>query len=346
MKISLKKHSTKYIKTMKKKNKDLRTGLFALIAVMIVIFIIGLILNKPEPMIIQGEADATEVRISGKVPGRIFQFMAEEGKQVHKGDTLVIIESPELNAKLEQATAAENAAQAQNKKAIKGARKELILGAFEMYQKSIVGVDITKKSFERVQKLYDKGVVPAQKRDEAEAQYKAAVATSNAAKSQYDMALNGAENEDKEAALALVDRAKGAVNEVKSYMKETTLTAPIDGEISEVFPKSGELVGTGAPIMSILDLNDIWFTFNVREDLLGDLKMEKTFKIKIPALKNQEVEVKVNYIKALASYATWKATKTSGQFDVKTFEVRAIPTSKIADLRPGMTAIFDVFEKQ
>ena len=327
---------------MKKKNNDLRTGLFALIAVMIVIFIIGIIVNKPEPMIIQGEADASEVRVSGKIPGRIQQFLAEEGTQVHAGDTLVIIESPELTAKLEQANAAENAAQAQNKKAIKGARKELILGAFEMYQKSLVGVDITKKSLDRVQKLYDKGVVPAQKRDEVEAQYKAAVATSNAAKSQYDMAVNGAESEDKEAAMALVDRAKGAVNEVKSYMKETTLIAPIDGEICEVFPKQGELVGTGAPIMSILDLNNIWFTFNVREDLLGDLKMGKTFKVKIPALTNQEVEVKVNFIKALASYATWKATKTSGQFDVKTFEVRAVPTKKVVDLRPGMTALFDL----
>ena len=326
---------------MKKRNQDLRTGLIALIVVTIIIFIIGLIVNRPEPIIIQGEADASEIRISGKVPGRIKQFLAEEGSQVKAGDTLVIIDSPELSAKLEQANAAENAAQAQNKKAIKGARKEMILGAYEMWQKAQVGVDISKKSYDRVQKLFDKGVVTAQKRDEAEAQYKAAVATSSAAKSQYDMALNGAESEDKEAALALVDRAKGAVNEVKSYLKEITLVSPINGEVTEVFPKRGELVGTGAPIMSIVDLNDIWFTFNVREDLLGDLKMGKTFKVKIPALNNQVAEVKVTYIKALASYATWKATKTSGQFDVKTFEVRARPTTKVADLRPGMTAIFE-----
>lgn len=326
---------------MKKKNQDLRTGLIALIVVIFLIFIIGLIVNRPEPIIIQGEADASEVRISGKVPGRIKQFLVEEGKQVKAGDTLVIIDSPELNAKLEQANAAENSAQAQNKKAIKGARKEMILGAFEMWQKAQVGVDIAKKSYDRVQRLFDKSVIPAQKRDEAEAQYKSAVATSSAAKSQYDMAINGAESEDKETALALVDRARGAVNEVKSYLKEITLTSPIDGEITEVFPKRGELVGTGAPIMSIVDLNDIWFTFNVREDLLKDLKMGRTFNIKVPALNNQIVEVKVNYIKALASYATWKATKTSGQFDVKTFEVRARPTAKVADLRPGMTALFE-----
>jgi len=326
---------------MKKRNQDLRTGLIALIAVIIIIFIIGLIVNKPEPVIIQGEADASEVRVSGKVPGRINRFLAEEGTRVKAGDTLVIIDSPELTAKLEQANAAENAAQAQNKKALKGVRKEMILGAYEMWQKAQAGVDIAKKSYDRVQHLFDKGVVPAQKRDEAEAQYKAAVATSNAAKSQYTMAMNGAENEDKEAALAMVNRAKGAVNEVKSYMKETTLLSPINGEITEVFPKCGELIGTGAPIMSIVDLSDIWFTFNIREDLLLDLRMGKTFKVKVPALGNRLVDVKVNYIRALASYATWKATKTTGQFDVKTFEVRARPIAKVTDLRPGMTALFE-----
>lgn len=326
---------------MKKQNKELRVGLMGLIIVIILVFIIGIYVYKPEPVILQGEAVASEVRISGKVPGRIKAFMAEEGSSIQAGDTLVIIDSPELNAKLDQATSAEDAALAQNKKANKGARKELILGAYEMWQKSLVGVDITKKSFDRVQRLYDKGVLPAQKRDEAEAQYKAAAATANAAKSQYDMALNGAELEDKEAALALVGRAKGAVKEVESYLQETTLTSPIDGEISEIYPKRGELVGTGAPIMTIVDMNDIWFSFNVREDLLGSMKVGSTFKVKIPALNNQEVEVKISYVKALASYATWKATKTSGQFDVKTFEVRARPTQKVADLRPGMTALVE-----
>lgn len=325
----------------KNKNKDLRMGLIALIVVAIIIFIIGWIINKPEPILIQGELDATEVRISGKVPGRIDRFKVEVGSQVKAGDTLVVIYSPELAAKMEQAQAAENAASAQNQKANKGARKEVILGAYEMWQKAKVGLDIAKLSFDRVQRLYEKGAVPAQKRDEAEAQYKAALATANGAKSQYDMAMNGAEFEDKEAAMALVDRARGAVNEVKSYLSETILVSPIDGEIAEVYPKRGELVGTGAPIMSVVDLNDVWFTFSVREDLLGNLKMGKVFKVKVPALENQVIEVKVNYIKALASYATWKATKVNGQFDVKTFEIHARPIRKVADLRPGMTAIFE-----
>ncbi len=326
---------------MKASNKDLRIGLIGLIIVVVLIFIIGLYVYKPEKEIIQGEAVASEVRISGKVPGRIQQFLVEEGSQIHAGDTVVVIYSPELNAKLEQATAAEDAAMAQNQKAIKGARKEQIAGAYEMWQKAKVGVDITKKSFDRIQRLYDKGVISAQKRDEVEAQYKAAVATAAAAKSQYDMAIDGAQKEDKDAALALVNRAKGAVKEVESYMQETTLTSPINGEISEIFPKQGELVGTGAPIMSIVDLNDIWFTFNVREDLLGNMKKGSTFEVKIPALNNEIVEVKVNYIKALASYATWRATKNTGEFDMKTFEVRARPVKKIENLRPGMTALIE-----
>lgn len=329
------------MKQISEKNRSLRIALFSTIAVVIVLFIIGLYIYKPEPVVIQGEAEASEIRISGMVPGRIKQFMAEEGMQVKAGDTLVILDSPQLNAKLDQASAAENAAMAQDRKARKGARQEQILGAYEMWQKAEIGVDIAKKSYDRVQRLFDKGVIPAQKRDEAEAQYRAAVATSNAAKSQYDMAMNGADAEDKDAALAMVNRAKGAVEEVESYLNETILIAPIDGEISEVFPKTGELVGTGAPIMNLVNLENIWFTFNVREDMLGDMKMGSVFSVKIPALNNQVTEVKVTYIKALASYATWKTTKATGQFDVKTFEVRAKPLKPVKDLRPGMSAVVE-----
>lgn len=326
---------------MKKKNKDIRTGLFALVGVIVVIFLVGLIVNRPDPVLIQGEAVASEIRVSGKITGRIQRINVQEGDKVEVGDTLVVIESPELLAKLEQANAAETAAQAQNHKALKGASKELIQGAFEMWQKAKIGVDIAKKSFDRVQRLYDKNVVPAQKRDEAEAQYQAAVATSNAAKLQYEMARNGADKEDKTAALAMVDRAKGAVNEVKSYMNETTLLSSVNAEVCEIFPKRGELVGAGAPIMSLVDLNDIWFSFNVREDMLCDIKINSFINVTIPALGNKKVSLKVTYIKALANYATWRATKTTGEFDVKTFEVRARPIMKLVDLRPGMSAIIE-----
>ncbi len=319
--------------------RSLWISLIGLIVVVAILFVIGWIIYKPQPVVIQGSAEVSETRVSGKVPGRIYKLFVEEGQFVNKGDTLVILDSPEINAKLAQATAAERAALSQDKKAENGARKEIIEGAYEMWQKAKVGVNISKKSFDRIERLYKKGVVSAQKRDEVEARYQAAVAQAAAAKSQYDMAKNGAENTDKDAARALVERARGAVSEVKAYLKETVLLAPISGEVSEIFPKEGELVGSGAPIMNIIDLNNIWFTFNVREDYLKDMKMGAIMNVEIPALENSKQEVKINYIKALASYATWKATKTTGDFDVKTFEVRAKPTKKVKDLRPGMSVL-------
>lgn len=310
-----------------------------IVCIVLLVAVFGFIFWEPQPEIIQGEAEANEVRISGKVPGRILEFRVDEGDPVRKGDTLAILDSPEVTAKLEQAKAAEDAAQAISNKAIKGARSEQISMAFQSWQKAKAALDIAEKSFRRVQTLYENEVMTAQKRDEAEANYKAMQATEKAAQAQYEMAANGAEKEDKMAAAAQVNRAKGAVAEVQSYLKETFLVSPIDGEISERYPKEGELVGTGSPVMNVLDLNDMWVVFNVREDLLGDLQMGQVFTAYIPALQNKEVELKVTYMKDRGSYAAWRATKTTGKYDAKTFEVKAVPLSKIEGLRPGMSVL-------
>ena len=242
-------------------------------------------------------------------------------------------------AKLKQAEAARAAAEAQNAKAIKGAREQEITAAYEMWQKAQAGLTIAKKSFDRIQNLYEKGVMSAQKRDEVEANYNAMVATEKAARSQYEMAKEGARKEDKAAAAAMVQRAEGAIAEVESYVGESALVAPIDGEVSERFPEVGELVGTGAPIMNISDLNDVWVTFSICEDLLKDIKIGSEVNAFIPALGDLPVKLKVYYMKDMGSYAAWKATKTNGQYDSKTFEVRARPLEKVADLRPGMSVI-------
>lgn len=329
------------MKTINKRHSGMLIAFSTLLLVIAAVSFIGWIVLKPEPLMLQGQAEATEVRVSGKVPGRIDKFLVSEGMTVNKGDTLVLINSPELNAKLLQATSAEDAANAQNNKANKGARVEQIAGAYEMWQKAEVGVTLAEKTYNRVQNMFKEGVLPAQKRDEADANYQAAVATAKAAKSQYDMAINGAEKEDKQAALALVNRAKGAVSEVESYLSETMLVSPINGEVSDVFPKQGELVGSGAPIMNIVDLNDMWVVFNIREDLLSNIKIGNEIDAIVPALGNKSVKLKVNYIKAMASYATFKATKTNGGFDVKSFEVRAVPVTPIEGLRPGMSLMVD-----
>lgn len=308
-------------------------------AIIIVVGLYGFFFLNQEDNIIQGEADVTEVRISSKVPGRIYKYMVDEGSYVKKGDTLAVLSIPDIDAKLAQAQAAEQGAAAQNEKAIKGARTEQITSAYEMWQKAKVGTEIALKSYNRVQNLYDKGVVTAQKRDEAEAQYKAALATEKAAKSQYDMAVNGAEREDKEAAEAMVERAKGAVAEVESYINESYLISPIDGKVTEKFPNEGELVGTGAPIMNVAKLDDKWGSFNIREDRLKRYKdIGTTITAYVPAL-DQDVEMEVYYVKDLGSYAAWKATKTTGQYDRKTFEVKARFKDKSIDVLPGMSLI-------
>jgi HlyD family secretion protein len=324
---------------MENTKKQSLIGVGVLIAVVVVLAVVGLIVLRPEPEVLMGEAEASEYRVSGKVPGRVEEFYVHEGDQVKAGDTLVFINSPEVSAKLEQAQAARSAASAQAGKAKKGARQQQITAAYQMWQKAQVGVDIAKKSLDRVQSLYDKKVVSAQKRDEVEAQYKAAVATANAAKSQYDMALEGAQQEDKEAALALVAQANGAIAEVQSYMGERYLTAPCDGEVVEIYPKRTELIGTGSPVMSIVDMSDMWFTFSVREDLLGNLKVGKVVEVTIPALGDGTYQARVTYLRAMASYATWRATKNNGQYDMKSFDVRMVPVEEIPGLRPGMTAI-------
>lgn len=329
---------------MESKKSQTSNMLLAFITLVIVVGVValaGFLMLGKGPEIVQGQAEVSEYRISGKVPGRILEYRVKEGDFVHKGDTLVIIEAPEVEAKMMQAKAAEAAAQAQNQKAIKGAREEQVQAAFEMWQKAKAGLDIAEKSYARVKRLYDEGVLPAQKFDEVSAQRDAAIATEKAAKSQYTMAKNGAEREDKMAAEALVNRAKGAVAEVESYIKETVLLAPIDGEISEIFPKVGELVGTGAPIINMSDLKDMWVTFNIREDLLSTIRIGENVEATIPALGNKKASFKVNYMKDLGTYAAWKATKTTGQFDLKTFEVRAIPTATIEGLRPGMSVIME-----
>lgn len=309
------------------------TGVIAIVA------LVGFFMLRKGPEIVQGQAEVTEYRVSSKVPGRILEFRVKEGQSVQAGDTLAILEAPDVQAKLEQARAAEAAAQAQSNKALKGAREEQIQAAYEMWQKAQAGLAIAEKSYKRIKNLHDQGVMSAQKLDEITAQRDAAAATEKAAKAQYNMAKNGAEREDKAAAAALVERAKGAVAEVESYIKETYLIAQAAGEVSEIFPKVGELVGTGAPIMNIAIMNDMWVTFNVREDLLKNLTMGAEFDAFVPALDNKEIRLKVYYMKDLGTYAAWKATKTTGQFDLKTFEVKASPVEKVEGLRPGMSVI-------
>jgi HlyD family secretion protein len=313
-------------------------GLILLLAFIIVSFVI---INKPQPLEVQGEVDAKIVKVASKLVGRIDQLPVHKGDAVTQGQLLYTFNSPELDAKMTQAGAALKGAEAQNLKAQNGAQPEDIQAAFDMYQKAQTGVDFAKKTFDRINNLYKDGVVPAQKKDETEAQYKAAIETANAAQSTWMKAKNGARSEDKLATGAMVQNAQGLIQEVNSYKKETAIYAPINGEVADIIAEQGELVSAGYPVITLVDLSDSWITFNLREDLLADIKMGSLIQAIIPALKNKVVTLKVTYIHALGQFATWNATKTSGDFDMKTFEVHAVPATAVQGLRPGMSAIVD-----
>ena len=321
--------------------KSIILGVGLVVLAMVLLAASGFIFFGKGEDIITGQAEVDEVRISGKVPGRISEFLVEEGQRVRRGDTLVRIYSPEVLAKLEQAEAAKAAAMAQNQKAIVGARKEQKEGAYELWQKAKAGLEVAEKSFARVERLHKEGVLHAQKYDEASAQLRAMQATERAARSQYDLAVNGAQREDKLAAAALVARASGAVSEVDAYLKEGALLSPIDGEVSEIYPHRGELVGTGAPIMTISDTSVVRVLFSVREDKLASIKKGSKLRGTIPALGDKAIEVVVTKMKDMGSYATWKATKPRGEHDLRTFEVTTRPTSPVEGLLAGMTIVLD-----
>ena len=322
----------------KTQHKNILLTVAAFTVVVVIIAVIGTLVFKSEPEIIQGYVEVSEYRVSSKVPGRVLELRVKEGDYVNVGDTLAIIDAPDVKAKLAQAESAESAASAMDQMANNGARSEQINGAYALLQQAKAGLEIAQKSYNRVQRLYDEGVMSAQKRDEAFANYKAIEAQVKAAQSQYDMAVNGARREEKMAAAAQVNRAKGAVQEVNSYISETMQTAQKAGEVSDVYPKEGELIGTGSPIMSVSLLDDMWGTFNVREDQLDGMRIGSVITAYAPAFK-KDIKMKVYYIKDQGSYATWKATKANGQYDLKTFEVKARPVTKVEGLRPGMSLI-------
>ena len=322
----------------KKQHNNILLAILGFVIVVAIVAMIGYFTFDRDPEVIQGQVEVSEYRVSSKVPGRIKEIRVREGDFVRAGDTLAILEAPEVMAKMQQAQGAEEAAAALEQMARNGARKEQIEGAYQLLQQAKAGLEIHEKSYQRAQNLFDEGVISAQKRDEAEALYKSSQAQVKAAQSQYDMAVNGARQEERLAAQAQVNRARGAVQEVNAYIGETVQIAQMDGEVSSIYPKVGELVGTGSPIMTISMMNDMWGTFNVREDQLKGMKVGDEFSCFVPAF-GKDLKMKVYHMKDQGTYAVWKATKTNGQYDLKTFEVKARPIETIEGLRPGMSLV-------
>ncbi len=300
----------------------------------------GWFMYKPTPRYVQGEIEAAESDLSAKIAGRVASLAVEEGQKVKRGQVLATLESPEIEAKLRQAKAAREAADARKAKADGGAREEEIRQAYHVWRRALDGAALAEKTFRRIDRLFVDGVVPAQRRDEAESQWRAAVEQAEAAKAAHDMAVAGARREDRDAADAMVRQAAGMVSEVGTFLEETRLRAAMDGEVREVIARRGEMVSPGYPIIRLVDLKDIWATFNIREDQLAALRMGDRLTVTVPALgKNSRVVLQVTFIAPLGDFATWRATSASGDFDVKTFQVKARPVAATPGLRPGMSVL-------
>ena len=318
-------------------------GKVIVVLALIVLVIMGIsqlqqFATQPREQFLQGQMEARRVLVAGKVPGRIERLLVHEGDVVQKDSLIAVISSPEIEAKKIQAQGALGAAKAQASKARNGARSEDITALKAMADRAQEAATLAKNTYNRVQKLYNEGVLPLQKRDEAETQMKASQSAADAARAQYNQAVAGARSEDKAAANALVLQAKGANAEVDAYLEETKIRTPITGEVSLKLAEEGEVVGSGMPIIAVTDLHDSWAVFHLREDYLKNVSKGKKFYLQVPAL-DKTVEMVVSYIASVGDYATWRSSKESSGFDLKTFEVRLRPTHKVENLRPGMSVL-------
>lgn len=327
-----------------KKDKALILTVVIILIVIAAMAIAGFLFIKPGPDTVQGQGEATEIRISGKLPGRVRDIYVEEGQHVKAGDTLVHIVSTLVDAQYAQAEAMEEAARAAEAKVDAGARSQVIQSAEDIWHQAQAATGIAQKTYQRMESLFQKGVVSAQKRDEAKAAYEMARSGEAAAKSSYELARSGAQKEDKQASSAMVRVANAGVSKANALLEDQYLTAPFDGEIMVIYPNVSELVATGAPIMT-LQKDDHWAVFNVRETLLKDISVGTELKVRIPAL-DKDTVMKVFYIKDLGTYANWQATKATGDYDARTFQVKARPEKPVANFRPGMSVIYLGIDKK
>jgi HlyD family secretion protein len=295
--------------------------------------------SPPQVEQLQGMMEARETDIAPKLTGRVSELLVQEGQRIEKGTLILRIDSPEVAAKMAQASNAAAAASAVAQKARNGARPEEIRMAQANFERAQVGAELARKSFERVDGLYKEGLVAAQKRDEAEANWRASQGLANAARAQADMARAGARSEDQAAANAQAAQVAGAVQEVEVARAETELKSPVAGEVAKLLAKVGELSPAGVPVITVVDLADQWLLLNVREDQLKRFAVGQQFDATLPALQGPPVRFKVVASQALPDFATWRATRSNQGYDLRTFEIKAQPLQPIAGARPGMSVL-------
>ena len=331
---------------MKNNRNYIAIAFVVLLAIVVFITLVGVLTERKAPLTLQGEVEATEIRISGKLLGRIDSFLVKEGDAVRKGDTLVVVNSPIVEAQYRKTEALHQVAMEENRKVDRGTRRQVVESAYQVWQAAESQSVLAQKTYERIQLLYKDSVVPRQRYDEAEAAMLSARAAERSAYEQYRLAQEGLQREDREASRNMGVAAESSVDEVGALLIDARLTAPADGQIAGIYPKRGELVAPGTPIMTLVTLDDSYVVFNVREDLMPHFRMGKRFGVSVPALGRDDVPMMVYYISPLGSFATWKSTKEVGSYDMRTFEIRLSPEDRVEGLRPGMTAIIELKDER
>lgn len=295
--------------------------------------------THPSEEPLYGVMQAKTVDVAAKVTGRVETLPVHEGDTVSAGQLLMTLDIPEVEAKLKEVEALKSAATARQSLVNEGARPQEIRAAKAQMQRAQAGQELAQKTFNRVHALYREGLISKQKHDEALAQKKSADELLAAAKEQYDIALTGARTQEKQAATALTAQATGGVEQVQSLVKEKNVTSPIASEISRIYVEIGEVAAAGLPLATLVDLSDQWAVFNIREDDMPKITKGAVLSAEIPALNAKNVQFKVYFINPRGDYATWRATRQSSGYDLRTFEVRARPVQPVSDLRPGMSVI-------
>jgi HlyD family secretion protein len=293
--------------------------------------------SAKDETVITGVVESASVDVASKIAGRVDTIFVKEGMPVQKGQVIALLESKEMDAKVMQTKSLMDAAKSKWDMALHGARSEEKEGAQKLYNQTKHQYELAEKTYKRFSNLYKDGLISSQEKDQVEFQYKAAFEQMNAAKSKYDMALNGARPEEIQGAEALFHQAENGYKEVLAYQQELKIIAPISGEISKKIVNAGEVIASGYPIFTILPSNDNWVTIQLREDLLNNLKMNQIVTASVPALKNQKFQFKVVYIAPMGEFANWKPTNQKGEYDLKTFEVHLQPVNTIEGLRAGMS---------
>lgn len=327
------------------KDRPRRPGFVPAITVVVVaLAVVGLslfYLLRSEPLLVQGEVDATRLDIAARVDGRVKEIPVERGQNVSAGAVLVRIDNPETIAKREQMAAAKAVAEAQLANVLIGTRAEVVAARKAELERAEAGQVLAQKTFDRTRTLTEQGNAPQARLDQVTDTLRESERAVDQAKSAYDQAVNGYTKEERDIARTNVEKASADIRSVESIIDQLVVYAPIATQVYQRNVEPGEYVSPGVPLVTLIDLNDVWLHFDLREDLVKNLKVGDRFDVRIPALDERRVTVEVKLIATKGEYASWRATRASGDFDLRTFSIRAYPVQPTPELRPGMSAYLD-----